>query len=448
MAQILVLGAGFVAGPLVDYLADIPNNQVIIASQFIDESQKLVKGRDRVSAITVDVNNVPALYKAVAESDIVVSLVPYQFHTQIAEICVEQGKHLVTASYESHGMKALHDKALARGVTLLNEIGLDPGIDHLSAMKMINNFRADGYRIESFISWCGGLPAPSANNNPLGYKFAWAPKGVLLAVCNDALFLRDNEIITKSHEELLQKLADITVSKAMILQGYPNRDSIHYQKIYGLKGIKNLVRGTLRYPGFAKAFQWLKTLNLFDDLPIDSQKRELLSWAEILVKNSGLSLKQVKDDLSQDDNLATTVNWLGLLNEIPIVDPQLSTLDALCDLLLSKLSYQDSETDMVALLHKFVVVSPSGEYECHQSSLIREGTVGGYSAMAQTVGLPAAIATQLLLNGSIRERGCVLPVNPTTYNPILNKLEEKGIVCKEEQIPLKPNEFIPEIYQI
>lgn len=422
-----MLGAGFVAGPLVGVLLRDPKNELTLASQFLHEAQKLAAGRARVSATEVNVNDAAQLGSMVAAHDVVVSLVPYQFHVLVARQCIAQRRHLVTASYENADIKALSAEAKSVGITILNELGLDPGIDHLSAMKIIDEVHAEQGRILTFESWCGGLPSPASNNNPLGYKFSWAPRSVLQALLNTATYLKDGQLVRVASEDLLANPVSLNIESGLILEGYPNRDSVSYREIYGLREVRTMLRGTLRYPGFCAILQECKQLGLLDTSPAPELEHGVapITWSDWLSK-----AKRAQGIDALSPVVEQALSWIGMRGERQV--PQKgSVIDAFCHELLQKLQYEPGETDMVVLQHRFQVQGSDGQQYWRFSTLVCEGEPNGPSAMAKTVGIPCALGVQLLLDGGISRRGSVLPVTPEIYQPILAQLDVEGIRCEE-----------------
>ncbi|PCJ45999.1 MAG: saccharopine dehydrogenase [Gammaproteobacteria bacterium] len=425
MSNILVLGAGFVAGPLVKYLTK-RNHHITVASQFIDEAKAIAVDYPEISVCELNVTDEASLGSLVEAHDLTISFIPADFHVKVAEQCLKYSKHMITASYETPEIKALNQQAIDKNITILNEIGLDPGIDHLSAMQIIHEIKATGGTLDSFVSWCGGLPAPESNNNPLGYKFAWAPLGVLMALLNDATYLKNGEVVTILGEQLLQTLQTVNISPTLTLEGYPNRDSVSYRDIYGIFDAKEVLRGTLRYPGFSDILHSCKELGLLD--PSAFEITGALSWKALL--------EQHKPDLSnylneQSTAVVEALNWLGLLDDGHLVPQANSKINAFCHLLMEKLAYTADERDMVVLQHQFRSTNAQGIPELRESTLILEGDVAGYSAMAKTVGTPAAIAADLIVTGVIEDKGVILPMTENIYTPLLKALAEEGIILKE-----------------
>ncbi|MCO7222989.1 saccharopine dehydrogenase C-terminal domain-containing protein [Pleionea sp. CnH1-48] len=431
--SILILGAGFVAGPAVEYLTRNENNQITLVSHILAEAEALAGEHPRIKAMQGDVSDKQQMGALVEQHDLVISLVPYLFHVAIAELCIEHKKPMITASYVSPEMKALDAKASEAGVLVLNEIGLDPGIDHLSAMKIIDEVHAEQGEVLSFASWCGGLPAPECNNNPLGYKFAWAPRAVLLALLNEARFLKSGAISDIAPDALLDNVNDVYVTDEFDLEGYPNRDSSNYREAYNIPEVQNLIRGTLRYKGFAEIFKAARALGLLSLEPVEPSQLEGKTWqqwfeAQVDALDFGFSAEVLE-----------ALEWLGFSADEPL--PVANTmLDVFCALLQQKLNYEADEFDMIVLQHKFEV-KKQDTVENLTSTLVVKGEAGGFSAMAKTVGYPVAIACQLVLDGQITESGVKIPVSPVFYEPLLAGLEKEGIICEEKTVPAFQERF-------
>ena len=246
----LVLGAGFVSGPLLRYFLDRPDVEVRIADVEAEKAKALVGDHPRGHALALDLNNEEALTKEISSADIVVSLVPHTFHPLVAQFCVAFGKNMVTASYLSDAIRALDSAARRAGIIILNEVGLDPGMDHMEAMRIIHDVKYQGGKILAFTSFCGGLPAPEANTNPFGYKFSWSPRGVLLASKNAARYLKEGKEVFMPAEDLFSRTATVSIKELGVFEGYPNRNSLPYIKLYGIPETQTMFRGTLRYPGW------------------------------------------------------------------------------------------------------------------------------------------------------------------------------------------------------
>lgn len=446
MSKILVIGAGYVAGPVLTYLSANTDHEIKVASVIAAESEAMAARVAGVRPLTLDVGDEQALAAAIADSDLVISLVPYQFHPAIAKACIAHQKHLVTASYESEEMKELADAAKAAGITIINEVGLDPGIDHLLAMAVIDSAREQGETVQSFVSWCGGLPSPDSNDNPLGYKFAWSPRAVLLALLNEAQFLVAGKKQALQSDELLASACDIQRVGDLELEGYPNRNSLKYQSVYQLENPETVLRGTLRYRGFSAIMQACKALGLFSlaKLELGEKSGQDITWLEFINFLNEDNAKAKLESFSPEVQAA--LSWLGIDGEKHIV-PAATALDVFCQLLQGLLAYGENERDMVVLVHKFVLVDKQGQQRCVQSSLIEYGDEND-SAMAKTVGVPVAIAAQRILSGEIATKGLVLPVEKSVYQQILEALKDVGFQLKEESVAMDADEFLAELQQL
>lgn len=440
MSRILVLGAGLVARPLVQYLLDRPDFQVTVASRTVEKARALIGDHPNGQALAFDIEREPdRLDDLVAQADLAVSMLPYIHHLRVAQACLRHRRHLVTTSYVKDEMRAMDGAARQAGVLFLNEIGLDPGIDHMSAMRIIDRVHANGGQVVSFRSYCGGLPAPEANTNPFGYKFSWSPRGVLLAGRNDARYLEEGEVVEIPNRRLFATRHPVTVEGVGDLEAYPNRDSLPYIQLYGIPEARTMYRGTLRYPGWCETWQKFVELGLLDltereDL-LGMTYRQLL--AHLIGRPETSDLRRdlaVHLDLPEGSPILDRFEWLGLLSDDPL-PPQRTILDILAVRMQEKLQYASGERDMVVLLHDFGVEYPDRR-ERIRSWLIDFGVPHGDTAMARTVGLPAAIATRLILQGVIRLTGVHIPVLPEIYGPVLAELEEQGIRVEERAEPL------------
>ncbi|RLC62104.1 MAG: saccharopine dehydrogenase, partial [Chloroflexi bacterium] len=362
--HVLVFGAGLVAGPLVQYLLDQADFQVTVASRTLSKAQALVGDHPQGKALAFDVaRDSASLGDLVAQADLVVSLLPYVYHVQIAEQCVRHGTHLVTTSYVSDAMRSLDRRATEAGVILLNEIGLDPGIDHMSAKRVIDRVHDAGGEVKSFRSYCGGLPAPEANDNPLGYKFSWSPRGVVLAGRNDARYLENGHVVEIPNARLFATHYLTWVEGLGDFEAYPNRDSLPYVELYTIPETDTMYRGTLRNLGWCDVMQKLNQLGYFS-----LEERANLGGRTFRQVMAELIGKESTDDLEADlaaflnvsptSGVMAALEWLGLLSDTP-VSAQNTLLDVLADQMLVKMPYREGERDMVVLLHEFVAAYPT-----------------------------------------------------------------------------------------
>jgi saccharopine dehydrogenase-like NADP-dependent oxidoreductase len=433
MKKVLVLGAGLVSRPLVHYLTDREGIELTVATRTVSKAEALIAGRSRGRAVALNVKDDAALEELIGGHDVAVSLLPATEHVKVARLCLKLGKHMATTSYISPAMAQLSAEAAAAGLTFINECGVDPGIDHMSAMRVIHAAGEKGGKVVSFRSYCGGLPAPEANTNPIGYKFSWAPRGVLVAATNPARYLKDGETVSVPGEELFAAPEKVVVRGAGEFEGYPNRDSLPYMEMYGLEGVRTMFRGTLRNLGHCAVwYQWVK-LGLFDQKPRSDLagltfKRFMQGFVD-----GAANLKpalSAKLGVPVDHPAIERLEWLGLFNDSSVNIAEGGNIDILAARMLEKCPFKDGERDMIALQHEFVVEYPDREERIY-SSLVDFGIPGGDSSMARTVSLPVAIATRMILDGTITERGVLAPVKPEVYNPILDELEALGIKCVE-----------------
>jgi len=428
--HILVLGAGLVARPLVRYLLEVPGFHVTVATRTVRKAEAMIEGHPRGAPVTVDVEREDDLRALVAKADLAISLLPWTQHLKVARMCLDRGIPMVTTSYVSPDMRALDAPAREKGVILLNEVGLDPGIDHMSAMRIIHDVERRGGKVEEFESCCGGLPAPEANTNPWGYKFSWSPRGVVLAGRNSARYLRGGKIVETPGPDLFTDVRSAEIPGIGAMEIYPNRDSLGYRDIYGLSDVVTLFRGTFRYPGHSRTWKGLADLGWLDLEERDVPGMTYASLQSRLISSPGKDVRaEVAAFLRMDpgSDPIHRMEWLGLFSSDPLPHTRISPLDVLSNRLNEKLVYAAGERDMIILQHRFLARFPGGRTERILSTLTDFGIPGGDSSMARTVSLPAAIGTRLVLEGRITTTGVHIPVLPEMYDPILEELERLGI---------------------
>ena len=435
MKQVLVLGAGLVSRPLVRHLAESPDVALTVADLDVAKAAQVLGGHERGRAVATAADDDAGLAGLVGGADLVVSLLPYTLHVKVAKLAIARRVPLITTSYVSAEMRALDGAAREAGVLLLNEIGLDPGLDHMSAMRAIRGLRDEGLRLVSFRSCCGGLPAPEANTNPWGYKFSWSPRGVLAAGRNAARWIEDGRIVDVPGEELFTRVAPYDVPEVGRLEVYPNRDATAYVATYGIDGISTMFRGTLRYPGWCETLHAVSRLGLLDDAPRSFRARTTYEeFMEAFARpGPGPLAGRVAERLGlpADGAVMKRLLWAGLFSDRPLGSTKMAPIDALCDRLKESMAYAQGERDMIVLRHEFGVVDASGRAWTRLSTLVAFGEPSGESAMARTVALPAAVAARLILDGRIASAGVRIPVDPGIYEPVLRALEPMGIVFRE-----------------
>ncbi len=446
MKNVLILGAGLVSRPIVRYLLERTDRRVVVASRTVSKAEALVGGHPRGEAVAVNVDNAAQVESLIREAEIVVSLVPYTHHVAVAKMAIKHRVHVVTTSYVSPAMRELDKPARKAGVALLNEIGLDPGIDHMSAMQVIHQIQNSGGTVTHFSSCCGGFPALEANTNPWGYKFSWSPRGVILAGRNNAKFLRNGKVVEIPGPKLFANRWPYGVEGVGLFVIYPNRDSLPYVDTYGLKGVRNMFRGTIRYPG------WCETLKAIADLGLlDLEEREYApgtTYASFLSgflpKGKSGSLAErisAKIGVTADDPILARLEWAGLLSDRPIPERKASPLDVLANRLLKMMPYARGERDMIILRHEFVASWPDRPSARTVCVLVDYGEPFGDSSMARTVSLPAAIAARLILQKKLEITGVHVPVTPEIYEPVMSELGAVGIRFKETSHLLLPGPF-------
>ncbi|KAF2151123.1 saccharopine dehydrogenase [Myriangium duriaei CBS 260.36] len=448
--KVLLLGAGFVTRPTAQELDDA-GIAVTVACRTFESAKKLCEGLKYATPISLDVTDSAALEAEIAKVSLAISLIPYTFHATVIKAAINQKKHVVTTSYVSPAMMELDQQAKDAGITVMNEIGLDPGIDHLYAVKTIDEVHRSGGKITSFLSYCGGLPAPEASDNPLGYKFSWSSRGVLLALRNAAKFYQDGKIVDVAGPDLMGTAKPFFIYPGYAFVAYPNRDSTPYKGRYKIPEAETIIRGTLRYQGFPEFVRTLVDMGFLSEeeqpylKPIIDQP--LLSWKEATAKIVGSTTSDSESDLiwaissktqfKDNDEKARIVNglkWLGLFSDDKI-EPRGTPLDTLCATLEKKMQYEEGERDFVMLQHKFEIEHANGKKETRTSTLCEYGDPKGYTAMAKLVGVPCAVAVKQVLNGTIKERGVLAPMEPSIVEPLRLELKEKhGIEMIEKTL--------------
>ena len=435
MKKVLILGAGMVVKPIVTYLLD-ENYLVTVASRTKSKAEAMIQGHKNGTALAWTVEQTDELDRMILEHDLTVSLLPWAHHVMVAKYCIKHKKNMVTTSYVKPDMEALDEECKKAGIIILNELGLDPGIDHMSAMRIIDGVHAKGGKIEEFYSICGALPAPESATNPFKYKFSWSPKGVIMAGNNDGKFLRDGKEVYVPTEDLFKKPLSLDFMEIGKLEIYPNRDSLPYIDLYGIPEVKTMMRGTFRHPGWCETMDAMKALKLITSDKYDFTGKTYADMTAMLINESNSD--NIKSQaakylgLNEEDYAVKAIEWLGLFDNKSMNRNEDSPYEVVSDLMMEKMELGKNERDMVAMQHIFVASYPDGNKEVIKSSLLDFGTLATDTAVARTVALPAAVGVDMILHDKINIKGVHIPVIPEIYNPILDELEKMDIKMIEE----------------
>lgn len=435
MHRLLILGAGLVSRPIIRYFLEREGYAVTVATLMVEHAEALIDGHPRGTAVAVDADDDDALQSLIAGADLVVSLLPFAYHPTVARCAIRNRISMVTTSYVSAEMESLDAEARAAGVMLLNEIGLDPGIDHISSMRTIDAIHDSGGRITWFTSCTGGLPSPEAADNPWRYKFSWSPRGALLAGRNPARYRWKGRLVEIPGPELFDHHWPYPVEGLGDFEVYPNRDSLRYVGLYGLEGVETMMRGTIRYPGWSRTMKMLADLGYFDTRARDQGADATFATltARTLDAEPGPVRERVarRFGLDVDDDALERMAWAGLFDEEPLPSRRIAPLDALAHRLQARMGYLAGERDMVVMRHRFEAAWPDGRKELRMALLVAYGEPGGDSATSRTVSLPAAAAVRAILEERAVFPGVHLPLDRRVYIPILDELARAGIRFRE-----------------
>ncbi|MCJ7552301.1 MAG: saccharopine dehydrogenase NADP-binding domain-containing protein [Ignavibacteriaceae bacterium] len=440
MKNVLVLGAGLVSKPGVRYLLNQKNISVTVASRTVSKAEDLIKGFTNGKAVQVNVQDEDQLSNLIEKNDIIVSLLPWVHHLKVAKLCLKHNKHMATTSYVSDDMQKLHEEATKKNLLFLNELGVDPGIDHMSAMKIIDEVYAEGGKVMHFYSYCGGLPAPEDNDNPFGYKFSWSPKGVVLASRNSAKFLENGKNVEIEGKNLFLNYRIDEVKGLGKFEVYPNRNSLPYKDLYNLKDALTVMRGTYRNLGWCDTLKKMVDLGLINEEKKSSLKgityRKMIADIIGEIDDSNLEEKVAKKlNLETNSEILKRFEWLGLFSDKKVNDFD-NILDILSELLQEKLVFKNKEKDMIILQHKFTVENADKTKDLVTSTLIDFGEALSESSMARTVSLPLAIGVRFMAEGKFNLTGVQIPVHKQIYEPVLKELETLGIKMDEKKFKL------------
>ncbi|MCF6296818.1 MAG: saccharopine dehydrogenase NADP-binding domain-containing protein [Flavobacteriaceae bacterium] len=445
MRKVLIIGAGRSSSSLVKYLlekSDVENLKIIIVDIVLENAQKLAKNHINATIFELDIFDIDSRKAVIMNSDIVISMLPARFHIEVAKDCVEYRKSLVTASYVSKELMALNKEVVAKGLIFMNEIGVDPGIDHMSAMQVIDRIKNQGGKMILFESFTGGLVAPESDNNLWNYKFTWNPRNVVLAGQGGvAKFIQEGKYKYIPYHKLFRRTELLTIKDYGKFEAMANRDSLKYREIYGLEDVLTMYRGTIRRVGFTRAWNVFVQLGMTDDSFI-MEGSENMSYRDFTNSFLAYSLHDSVElklrhylKIDQDDTLWSKLIELDIFN----ADKKIGLKDAtpaqmLQQILLKSWTLDKDDKDMIVMYHKFGY-ELDGKKKQIESNMVVIGEDQAYTAMAKTVGLPVAIAAIKILNGEIKTPGVQLPIRKEVYEPILKELENYGIHFKEKEVP-------------
>lgn len=445
MRTILIIGAGRSASSLIQYLLDKSEEeqlQLQIADLSLELAQKKTNNHPNATPLALDIHNQKQRAEAIQHADIVISMLPAHLHIEIAKDCVLFRKNLVTASYVSDAMQALDAEVKKNGLIFMNEMGLDPGIDHMSAMKVIDEIREQGGKMLLFESFCGGLVAPESDTNLWNYKFTWAPRNVVLAGQGGvAKFIQEGTYKYIPYTSLFRRTEFLEVDGYGKFEAYSNRDSLKYRNIYGLEDILTLYRGTIRRVGFSKAWNMFVQLGMTDDSYImeDSENMSYRQFMNSFLPYHPTDSVEIKTrfllKIDQDDIMWDKLLELDLFNDKKMVGLKNATPAQILEKILNdSWTLQPADKDMIVMYHKFGY-EINGEKVQKDSQMVCLGQDQTYTAMAKTVGLPVAMAALLILNGKIKTTGVQIPIRKEVYLPVLAALEKYGIRFTEKPMP-------------
>jgi saccharopine dehydrogenase-like NADP-dependent oxidoreductase len=446
MVKIFIIGAGRSSTSLINYLlktGKIKNWKVTVGDISIHLAEEKIQGFEKARAIFFDVDNLQQREDEIQNADVVISMLPASMHYKVALSCLKFNRHLLTASYVSNEMKGIEEEVKRKNLFFLMECGLDPGIDHMTAMQAIDKIKEQGGTLISFKSFTGGLIAPDSDNNPWNYKFTWNPRNVVLAGQGTAKYIRNGKYKYIPYHKLFSRVEHVTVDGLGDFEGYPNRDSLSYRDVYNIGNIPTILRGTLRRRGFCRAWDIFVQLGITDD-SYKLEDSEFMTYREFVNTFLAFSpVKMVEDKLcdylklSKESEDFKKLEWLGIFSDKVVGIKNASPAQVLQKILEEKLNLDTSDKDMIVMQHQF-------EYQLNEklmhltSSLVSIGEDPVNTAMSKTVGLPLAIAAKLFIEGEIKQRGIVLPILKEIYEPVLAELEEYDIKCSEKVKELEP----------
>jgi saccharopine dehydrogenase-like NADP-dependent oxidoreductase len=444
MKRILILGAGLSATSLIDYLiskSEIYDWKIRLGDLDVNLATIKIMNHPNAEAFQFDINETDKIESVIKGMDVVVSMLPARFHDIIAAECLKQGINMATASYVSPFLRQIEEEIKAKGLTFLNELGVDPGIDHMSAMQVIDRIRAKGGKLTAFYSFTGGLIAPESDDNPWNYKFTWNPRNVVLAGQGVSQYIINGRYKYIPYNKLFSRIMPRTVLNFGEFEVYPNRDSLKYRKIYDIDNISTMLRGTMRRPGYCEAWDVFVQLGCTDDT-YTMENSEKMTYRDFI--NTFLRYDLVEPvenklceylNLDPEGEIMKKLKWLGIFENEPILISNATPAQILQKLLETKLSLNKDDKDMIVMQHEFEYLIDNQLHKITSAmGFIGKDTL--HTAMAVTVGTPLAIAVKLLLTGKISSKGVIIPTKPELYEPILSELEECGIKFIEKEVIL------------
>ena len=444
MKKIVIFGAGRSSTSLIKYLLDHSENEnwtIVVLDRDLETAQNKVGGHSNASCFTIDANDKSERLKYIIGTDVVISMLPAHMHGDIIEDAIDHKVHVITPSYVTDEIKSFNQKAIDNNVLILNEMGLDPGIDHMSAMKIIDEIKESGGVLTGFESFTGGLVAPESDDNPWNYKFTWNPRNVVLAGDGGAAkFIQEGKYKYIPYSKLFRRTEIISIDNYGKFEGYANRDSLRYRSIYGLDGIPTMFRGTLRKLGFCRAWNVFVQLGLTDDSYVlegseDMTNRDFINTFLAYNPHDSVELKlRHYIGIEQDDYIWEKLVWLGIFEDKKIGLKNATPAQILQKILQDKWSLAKDDKDMIVMWHKFNF-SLNNEAKEIRSHMVYIGQDHQFTAMSDTVGIPVGIATKMLLKNKIQSRGVMLPITKDIYQPILNELEKVGVFFVEKEVP-------------
>jgi len=436
MHNILVLGAGRVARPCVQYLLRHSDFKVRIVDKDIDNAKKIAGGHDRAEAF--DASRIEEFQKMIFKSDVVINLLPSSFETKIAKSCIAAGKSMVGTNYVKDELRALNQEAIKSDVIILSELGLDPGIDHMSAVRMIHQIQNKGGVIKGFYSWCGALPASESNTNPFGYKISWFPAGLIGTCERTADFLKNGKKVNIPGIHLMENYSFKKFSNLGWFEEYPNGNSLPYVELYGLDKVKDIYRATIRYIGWCETMKKVGLLGMFKE---EEKSLEGMSYAQFTAQLIGISNGEdlpvkIAEFLGIEvhSSILQKIKWLGLFSNEQLPIKKGSNRDVLSYLFLEKLKFGAGERDLVIMQHEYIADFPAeNTIKKFTSTFIDYGDADKVTSVSSTTGIPPAIGAKLIVEGKITRKGVVIPVYEDIYIPVLHELENEGIKFLEKE---------------